>query len=325
MFALLGLVVLATPRPASPQPLPDLVSACNAEGAAWVDLCLHAGLAARAAHSAFGLAASGGADVPGSASTLGWRMKGSPRIGFSLKGTATRAPFPSFRADGGTPGGKTQKTLPSVHASVTVGLFDGFSPGPTMGGVGSVDVLLSGQWIGTPESLGFRGRELGWGIGARIGILRESFSLPGISLSVSRRSLGDVKINAARESALFRVHSDFSQVSIRGIVGKDIAGIGLFAGAGWDRSSGTTDLRILAGPGPGGQGEGNGMVFSGQSLEMDRRLLFAGGSMTFLALQVSVEAGLAEGLDADLPDLGSSDFDPSQRSQFLALGFRLTF
>ena len=326
-FGLLGLALLDIlgPRAAKAQTLQELVVSCESIEPGLASLCLHAGLTVRAAHKAIALAASGGASVPGSASTLGWRMKGSPRIAFSLKGLVARAPFPTLGRDGRTPAGKAHSNLPALHASVTVGLFDGFSPAPTVGGFGSVDLVFSGQWISTPTSVGLTGKELGWGFGARVGILRESFSLPGISLSLVRRDVGSVSLHGEASDEPFNAHSDLSVVSIRGIVGKDIGGLGFFAGAGWDRTDGRTNLSVHGTGGPGSMMSDGGLGFPNHNLQMDRRLIFAGGSMTFLAFQISLEGGIAEGIDEELPTLGTTGFDPGQRSQFVAAGVRLTF
>ena len=95
--------------------------------------------------------------------------------------------------------------------------------------------------------------------------------------------------------------------------------MGFLAGAGWERYSGDATLMV---PGPEGLQEPG--VSSGK-LASERRLLFLGGSRTFVVLQVSLEAGLAEGFDPVLPPLRKPALDPSTRSLFGALSFRLTF
>jgi hypothetical protein len=182
-----------------------------------------------------------------------------------------------------------------------------------------VDLTISGQWISTPKDEGFQKNLMGWGVGTRIGILRESFSLPGISVSASFRSLGEVDLWDLGEGDPAEATFDLRVSSLRGVIGKDVFGIGLFGGAGWDRYTG--DVTILVtdpqGIGPGSNGAGD--------LRSERFLFFLGGSMTFLTLQVSAEVGWAEGFNPGLPDSPGAGFEPSSGSEFGALAFRLTF
>ncbi|MFH1764365.1 MAG: hypothetical protein ABIF09_09250 [Gemmatimonadota bacterium] len=301
------------------QNLPDLISACGGTSDLQLAWCQETALAVQAAQGALGLAASGGTDLPGSASTLGWRMKGSPRFALSLRGSFTRAPAPSLEGSGGLPEGETTLSLPSIHFSGTMGLFDGFSLGPTVGGFGSVDLTISTQWIAPPKAKGFQENVMGWGIGTRIGVLRESFSLPGISLSAFHRSLGTNSLWEVDEGDPAEAVFDVRVSSLRGVIGKDIGGIGVFGGAGWDRYTGDA-LLVVTDPG------GGGLASTGAGeLRSERRLYFFGGSMNFLALQVSAEVGWTEGFDPDLPTSFPGGFDPSSGSEFGSLAFRLTF
>lgn len=304
---------------AKAQNLPDLISACGGTSGLKLVWCQETALSVQAAQGALGLAASGGTDLPGSASTLGWRMKGSPRFALSIRGSLTRASTPSMKVSGGLPRGETTVSLPSMHLTGTIGLFDGFSLGPTVGGFGSVDLTVSTQWIKPPKRKGFQENVTGWGVGTRIGILRESFSLPGISLSASHRSLGNTSLWEVDDGDPSEARFDLRVSSLRAVVGKDIWGIGFFGGAGWDRYAGDATL-VVTDPGGGGlDSTGAG------ELRSERRLFFIGGSMTFLALQVSAEAGWAAGFTPALPASSEGGFDPSSRSEFGALAFRLTF
>ncbi len=87
---------------------------------------------------------------------------------------------------------------------------------------------------------------------------------------------------------------DLRVSSLRGVVGKDIYGIGFFGGAGWDRYEGDATLVVANQEGGVQDSTGSG------KLESDRLLFFFGASMTFLALQLSAEAGWAEGFDPEL-------------------------
>jgi len=315
LFFVMGLPLQST----NAQDLRPLISTCGGTSEAHLRWCQETALAVQAAQGALGLAASGGTDLPGSASTLGWRMKGSPRIALSIRGSLTRASAPALKSSGTSPHGETTLTLPSIHISGTVGLFDGLSLGPTLGGFGSIDLTVSTQWIAPPKDRGFQENLTGWGIGTRIGILRESFTLPGISLSAFHRSLGSVDLWEVGEGDPAAAGFDLRVSSLRAVAGKDIWGLGFFGGAGWDRYTGDASLVVTdpEGLGPNSTGAGE--------LRSNRHLFFLGGSMTFLTLQVSTEVGWADGFTPDLPTSFLGGFDPSSRSIFGALAFRLTF
>ncbi len=304
------------------QDLTALVSTCGAPSDAHMAWCEEAALAVQAAQGALGLSASGGIDLPGAASTLGWRTKGSPRFALSLRGSVTRSPLPAMNSVGNLPTGKATANLPSLHASGTLGLFDGFSLGPTVGGFGSLDLSLAGHWVGKPGAGGFRKSASGWGVGARLGILRESFSLPGLSVSGFRRFLGSHALWSLAEGDPAEATFDLEVSSLRAMVGKDLWGIGLYGGFGWDRYSGSTDLAIRDPEGGETGSIGNGEIRS------HRRIAFLGASRTFLTFQISGEIGWGGGFSPSFSTSSApraGDFDPSTPSYFGSVGFRLTF
>jgi hypothetical protein len=156
-------------------------------------------------------------------------------------------------------------------------------------------------------------------VAGRLGILRESFSLPGVSLSASYRSLGSLELWDVQRGDPAGAAFDLGVSSVRAVLGKDLWGIGFLAGAGWERYSGAATLTVLGTPGSEIDGSASG------DLESDRRLYFFGASMTFIAIQISAEAGWARGFDPTLPPMAESGFDPTSRSEFGALSLRLTF
>ncbi len=304
------------------QDLTQLVSTCGTPSEAHRRWCEETALAIQAAQGALGLSASGGIDLPGSASTLGWRTKGSPRLALSVWGTGTRAPVPALNAVAGLPTGEATATLPAFHVSGTVGLFDGFSLGPTAGGFASLDLSISGQWIGAAKEVGLREGAAGWGAGARLGILRESFSLPGLSVTAHHRFMGSHTLWSVADGDPAEAAFDLEVSSLRALLGKDVRGIGFFGGVGWDRYRGDASL-LVTDPGGGDlDSRGSGEVRS------SRRVVFLGASRTFLALQISGEIGWGEGFDSSFSSSSGSTpggFDPASASYFGALAIRLTF
>jgi len=219
----------------------------------------------------------------------------------------------------GVPRGTSRANLYAVHLTGTVGLFDGFSLGPTVGGFGSLDLTGSALWVATPSESGFQEEMLGWGVGGRLGVLRESFSLPGITASASYRSLGEGELWNEEAGQPGFGGFDLRTLSFRATVGKDIGGIGFLAGAGWERYEGDINF-TLEDPETGALGP----EVSGE-LRSDRRVYFFGASMTFLALQVSGEVGWARGFNPELPRPDGDGFDPLTGSHFGAVSLRLTF
>lgn len=318
-LTLLSLAFGPASRDLHAQGLREVASGCPTESPSQQAWCEWAVLGVQAAQGVVGLAISGGTDLPGSASTLGWRTKGSPRFAIGLRGLLASAPMPAPHGTELLPGAEVSAELTSVHLSGTMGVFDGFFLAPTVGGVGSLDVTVSGQWLGTPGDAGFHENLMAWGAGGRLGILRESFSLPGISVSGFFRTVGETDLWSIQDGSSAESVFDLTVTSLRGVIGKDLWGLGFLAGAGWDRYSGAFNADVAdpegTEPRAGVQGD----------LESERPLFFFGTSMTFLTFQLSGEVGWAPGFESDLPVATESGFDPEDSSLFGALALRLTF
>jgi hypothetical protein len=210
-------------------------------------------------------------------------------------------------------------TIPSFQLSGVVGVLNGFSPLPTVGGVLSLDLTASAQHLFTGGNRGFKEGLWGWGLGLRLGILRESFTLPGVSLSLAHRWLEEASFGPEDSQDPAHLEMKSRVTSLRVVAGKDLFGFGTFGGAGWDRISGDGAVNLRLAP------EGPETTASRDGLTSDRLTYFAGLSRTFLILQLSAELGMSESLDPDLPvDPGGSAF-PSARAVYGSLGLRLTF
>ena len=170
---------------------------------------------------------------------------------------------------------------------MAVGLLDGFSPLPTVGGLLSIDLVASVSLVQFPAADGFRTRApSSFAVGARLGVLRESFTLPGLSVSAMYRrtgrvSFGDIGLQTRD------VHVRLDRVgtwSTRAVLGKRLGPLGFTAGAGYDRSTSRGAYRV---PGPGGAPAAFGL----ESPATKRRIVFAGASWTVLVFNFSAEAG----------------------------------
>lgn len=309
---------LSLPARVSAQGLQELVTECGGASPILTLLCHNAALALDGARGGLATAASGGSPVPGSASTMGYRIRGFPRSALSVRGGLARSSVADLTGDPAV--ARTEDAfLPSLQLAGTLGLFDGFSFRPTVGGVLSLDILASGQALFPSKDQGFRDRLLGWGVGTRLGILRESFTLPGVSVSATRQWMGSAAVGSLASGGMAETEFDVTVTSFRGVVGKDVLGLGLLAGAGWDRISGEGLIRARVLPaGPEGRA-------SSSDLSSRRAMFFGGASMTFLILQVSGEAGWSRALDHELPTEPEGDRVSSSSVYFGSLAIRVTF
>jgi len=277
--------------------------------------CLETVLAAQAAQGLIGLAASGGSELPGSSSTLGRRFGGTPRLAFSVGFTLVNGALPSVLAPSDGTAGSKGTFVGAVQATGSAGLFRGFSPAPTVGGILALDVLATFSYVGSLDRLGLDDPSTGFGLGARVGVLRESFTLPAVTLSLTRRWMGDTHLSNTQGTM---AEAGVTATALRLTVGKELLAFGLLGGVGWDRYSGGMDLEVR----PSGTGGAIGTART-HSFRTHRTIIFGGIGYTFLVAQVGVEGGWARGYDSP-PNRDATGFDPGDGSFFGRLAFRLT-
>lgn len=305
---------LASAVGAAAQAPGELAARCALDGGD-LDRCANAEVAARALLGQAGLLAGLGSEVAGSSSTLGTKLGSSPRLSASLRVGGMSVGLPDLFDEGLGTAADASFFVPSVHAGLGLGVFDGFSPMATVGGVLSLDVFGSAAFVMPPSSEGFQGSATGASLGARLGLLRESFTLPGVTVSASRRFGGEVVLGSTEMGDPASVTVDPGVTSVRVTVGKDLMGFGVLAGWGWDDAS-TDAVLAVAGVGP------EPATVTGP-VDVSRSLYFGGLSMNFLLLQLSLEGGWAEGY-SDLPGGSPSSFDPEHGSAFGSLALRFT-
>lgn len=230
-LAALAAVAAVTPGPAAAQD--DLDAACAT--AASPPECRLAAAAVRLIQPRVGLALWGGNPVPGTASTTGLRWRAVPRVGVSGRFGVVPMELPPLMDRTGTEGRLGVVTAASVQT--TIGLVHGFSPLPTVGGLFSVDLIGRVAYAHVPTKKGFdRPGVFGWAGGVRLGVLRESFTLPGLSLTAgygraTRLAFGDptgAGTDGAAEGAV-------SGLGATAAVSRRIFGLWLAGGVGWDR------------------------------------------------------------------------------------------
>jgi hypothetical protein len=272
--------------------------------------CRFGARAAEAALSGAALAAAGGNPWMGSASTLGYRMASAPRFA-----AQARALFAGIDLPASTGTELDGATLFGLAAGVSVSIIDGISPAATVGGLGSVDLFAEAGTVLLPD--GFESVSLfTWSLGARIGVFRESFTLPGITASLAYRRIDDVTFDDVRAPSRLAAFgwSDASVWSVRAVAGKRLLGLGLTGGLGWDGSSANADIGYRTAAGAA--------ATAAEDVDADRYNAFIDATWTSLILSLSAEAGWQWGPDEQ--ELGVPD--PAAGGRFFGgLSARLTF
>lgn len=226
-------VVAVAPAPVHAQD-DEADEACRAFTPSGTAECRLAVGAARVIQPRLAAALFGGNAVPGTASTLGMRLGSLPRMSVSFRVTAAPAEVPPI-VDRTTSEGD-RAFLTGFGAQASMGVLTGFSPLPTVGGVLSLDLLARVAVLPLPGDDFHDGAAWGWAVGARLGALRESFTLPGVSLTgtyarISRTAVGDPNDGTTDgffQGAVNDLRADLAATKRVGLVG-------LTAGVAWDR------------------------------------------------------------------------------------------
>lgn len=278
--------------------------------------CVAAPVAARSLMGAVGLLSGLGSEVPGTASNLGTRIGGGPRLAFSARFGAMDVGLPDPSDMTGL--GETNFVVSTIHTSVTVGLFDGLRLAPTVGGFLSLDLFGQVSFLFLPRSEGFDGNIRSYSVGARIGILREGFTVPGVSVSVARRDAGSFIFGDTGAGDAMELALNPAVTSLRATISKDFFAVELMAGLGWDDY--TADARLRVASDVNGLG---GFANVRGELSESRFLYFGSAAMTFsIVLSVSVEGGWAKGFNPVSAYTG--EHDPTKGTAFGSFSFRLT-
>jgi hypothetical protein len=304
LLALLALALAGAPAGAQDRALAD---ACPLGSTS----CLRAAQAAAILHGAAPVAAVAGNPVPGTASTLGIRIGSVPRLSVGTRLGASRVVVPDIlRAGTGTRG----HVLSAFMMDAAAGITPGFSPLPTVGGVASLDAVASTGFLLAPGD--FSGSApFVWGLGVRLGLLRESFTMPGASVTAMWRGAGTVHYGDSS-----RRHGDaFASVaasgpSLRGVVGKRMLGVGVSGGLGYDSRRGDVAWS-----------DGAGADLRVRRHASSRTTAFGNLAWTFLVLHAVAEGGWISGPEL-LPglDRAGAGLDPPRGGYYGGVALRLS-
>ena len=205
-------------------------------------LCRDVAVAIQILQPEAGMALVGGNPVLGTANTLGARFRVIPRMNIAGRLTFVFVDLPNVidYPSEGTLG----FTTPTAQLDLSVGVFKGLDLTTTLGGFASVELLGS---LGTtiyPAGDGFLGDAAGYGLGARIGIIRESFTAPGISVSVFRKWASQVEFGGVSAGDDSQFGMDLRAWSLRAGLSKSFVSVGVAFTLGWDSYSSDVEFAI---------------------------------------------------------------------------------
>ena len=201
-----------------------------------------------------------GALVAGGNTELG---RGGPTGGLGhfsvgLRVNALRSPVPQVQDVGVSVTGPVRSRVGVDGALVafpvadaSVGLFGGIPLGVTS--VGGVDLLVNATYLPDidrdPVTVRTTGGALKLGLGARVGLLRETAFVPGVAVSVLRRALPTTSVTGTTDRgdtfgvADARVRADSWRLTAR----KNLVIVSLAVGLGQDRYTTRGDVRAAVG------------------------------------------------------------------------------
>ncbi len=317
MLGLLVGVIGSWAPDAGAQDLSGLVASCAAGGSpALIAPCQNTILAAQAVRGGVSVVDAMGSELAGTSSTLGRRLGRTPRVSLGARFRVAVFDMPDILSDGAALPSETTVVAYGMKATVAAGVLDGFSVLPSVGGFLSLDLLASLTFMLLQEDDGFTGNEGLLSVGGRLGLLRESFTMPGVTVSLVQHYGEELSWGGVSETGA-QLDTDISTTSFRATVGKDLFAMALLVGAGLDWQKGDFGVRVSDPGVSGGQG-----VAVARGLTARRPVYYAGVSLTRLIFQLSLEAGWAGGYD-DLPGY-QGEYDPTSVTPFANLAFRLT-
>jgi hypothetical protein len=301
--------------------------------------CAAVAQAVDAAQPQLGILLAGGNPTLGTASTGGVRLGLIPRFSVTARVNVVAARLPDIRevqsSGGSVDVDEFRVPAPAVGANVSLGLTNGFSVAPMIGGFGAIDLL--GSVTVLPLSLAgddFGDNAYSWGAGARVGLMRESFITPGVSVSVMYRNLGEVSFGDVCDGEEVAgtcppgSGGDFGEIAFgltnlsgRAAISKRLLGLGLTAGVGYDKFNTDADFAFRS---PAIAGTEQIFRFKDVEVDNDRWSAFLDGSFTLLFGSIVGEIGWMQGADPIGNFPSTSDFDPKEGTWYGSAGVRLS-
>ena len=291
-------------------PFPGATTACNTA----VD-------AVRAFYPLAGMIVSGGNPVLGTARTLG----GLGHVALTARVNAIKAALPDPTAANQSPVPSSfNGAVPAPMVEGALGLVKGLG-----GGLLSVDVLGSALILPTgiqnltvdSNATHISDAALGFGYGARVGVLNGSFPIPSVSVSWMHRTVPRLRYGtlgtAPGTGDDFEFTMDLRSDSYRAVAGWRFVLVDVAAGIGIDRyKSSDTNIRFYDSP-----TTIRTVVINPTNT---RALVFVNGGLSLAAVKLVGEIGLQAGKDQAFAT-SFSGFDPKAAHAFGGIGIRFGF
>jgi len=188
------------------------------------------------------------------------------------------------------------KPVGFITADAALGVFKGFTPG----GLGALDMLVSVAYIpeysnGTIE-VSLPSGSFALGFGAKVGILTETTTRPGISVSFLERNLPTVTISGeSGDDRLLLEDVKVKARSWRAVVGKKFLFLGVGAGYGRDIYDSEAEITVIVAPRQATPGGTGGPIALSQDLS--RNNLFGTLWIQSQVLRIVGEIGRVSGGD----------------------------
>src|SRR6266699_5790842 len=291
-------------------PFPGATTACNTA----VD-------AVRAFYPLAGMIVTGGNPVLGTARTLG----GLGHVALTARVNAIKAALPDPTAANQSPVPSSfNGAVPAPMVEGAVGLLKGMG-----GGLLAVDLLGSALILPTgidnltvdSNATHIRDAALGFGYGARVGVLNGAFPIPSVSVSWMHRTVPRLRYGslgpALGTGDQFEFTMDLRSDSYRAVAGWKFVLVDVAAGIGLDRyKSSDTNIRFWDSP-----TTIRTVVINPPNT---RALVFVNGGLSLAAVKLVGEIGLQAGKDQAFATQ-FSNFDPKAAHAFGGIGIRFGF
>lgn len=210
------------------------------------------------------------------------------------------------------------------QADLAVGIFGGVPVGLTS--IGGIDLLASGSWVpeveGDEVSVRTPEGQFSFGYGVRVGLLQETMTAPGVSVTYLRRSLPEVAVDAfVDDDSLLVGDVKMTTDSWRLVAGKNFYAFGLSAGIGQDRYDSRADVAAVVNEGSLTFRTATPAAFS---QELTRTNAFANLAMNLAVLRLVLEVGRVWGDEA--PTFNSfAGTSPTEPRLYGSVGLRVGF
>lgn len=197
------------------------------------------------------------ATIAGGNATLGQggNLGGLGRFALSVRATALRGELPSVDEVNVAVGpaqatdfGVEEQWVGVPQVDLGIGIFRGFPL--AISNVGGIDLLVSASWIPEVETddvtLRATDGQFRFGGGVRLGILQESPTVPGVSITYLRRGLPTLDVTArAGDDTLSVLGTEVTVDSWRLVASKQLFAIGFAGGIGQDRYDSETSVSVV--------------------------------------------------------------------------------